>query len=112
MANHSTLRRSQQELEAAERAKARLGLAPAIDFYVQDEEPEETKRRADKDLYRTFNVLLNPEEGEESNSYEYKIKVFRNGTPEDWCRLRQEVDSLAVKLQFNDEDENANAAKF
>ena len=81
----STLRRSKQELEALERGKARLGLAPAIDFYsqdVQEEKKDEDGSVKDKENYRKFDVPLDPAD-KDSKTYEISVRVFRHGTAQE-----------------------------
>jgi hypothetical protein len=115
----STLRRDRREIEYAEKkAKARLGVQPALDFYGSPEmDKEESNSLSDighnqkaTDQHRVFNVLLHPQNPHNKETYEIRVKTFKSGTPEEWCRLREQVETLAMRQghkvsdQYQDDD--------
>ena len=97
-----------------EKAKTSLGLLPAIDFYTQEQDSEEDERnksKTDKENFRTFNIILDPTDEDDGNTYKTRIKVFRNGGPEEWCRMRTEVRELVRKLKYDDGTADENSEK-
>lgn len=98
----STMRRTKDEILALNRAKAELGVPPPIDFYTFETKREKKGEKSDsemeRDEYRTFEVRLSKEEGQE-DTYEVKIRTFRFGKPEEWCVLCDSVMGLAMKKQ-------------
>ena len=47
----------------------------------------------DKDRYRTYTLKVNPA-SEDSDSYTRKVRIFEDGTPEDWIRHQMEIGDL------------------
>jgi hypothetical protein len=88
----STLQQYCREIEYAEKAKARLGVQPAIDFYrgpemdKEDEPDDKGKTPKPTDQHRVFDVLLDPKNKDKSDIQDLG-KTFWTGTPEEWCRL-------------------------
>jgi hypothetical protein len=68
----STLRRDRHEIEYAEKAKAWLGVQPAIDFYggpeldKEDELDDKGKTTKPTDQHRVFDVPLDPKNKDKS----------------------------------------------
>ena len=95
----STLRVSKSDKEVMDRKKAARGTSPAIDFYepqVAEGKSEEDGKLKDKDQYRKFDVPLNLS-NTESDCYAVYVRVFRNGTPEEYCAMRES--GLFVKIK-------------
>ena len=98
----STLRVSKSDREVMERKKASRGTSPAIDFYVPqvtEEQKNEEGKHKDKDQYQKFEVPLNLKDAD-SSSYSVYIRVFRNGTPEEYCAMRESVETLAERMGY------------
>jgi hypothetical protein len=95
----STLRQDCREIEYAGKAKAWLGVQPAIDFYKgpemdkEDERDNKGKTPKPTDQHRVFDVPLDPKKKDKSNTYEIHVKTFRTGTPDEWCCLREQVET-------------------
>jgi hypothetical protein len=114
----STLRHDCRELEYAEKAKAWLGVQPAIDFYGSPEmEKEECNSTSDSgckqkatDQHFVFDVPLRPQNPRNKETYKICVKTFKSGTPEEWCRLREQVETLVTRQghkvsdQYQDDD--------
>ena len=102
MTVHSTLKRSEYEIKAMERKKAELEVLPPIDFWhVNEEDEDDDKYEKAKDLYVTIEVPFDntlPEDDDNRKTYSAKIKVFKNGTPEEYCAHRTALHELATKL--------------
>ena len=68
---------------------------PPIPF----QKPKKSKKKDDedkddeKDKYRTFELYLDPED-DKTDTYKRKIKVFLEGTPEEWVEHQIEVTDL------------------
>ena len=98
----STLQVSKSDKEVMDRKKAARGTSPAIDFYepqVAEGESEEDGKLKDKDQYRKFDVPLNLN-NTESDCYAVYVRVFRNGTPEEYCAMRESVETLAERMGY------------
>ena len=98
----STLRVSKSDKEVMDRKKAARGTSPAIDFYepqVAEEKTEEDGKLKDKDQYRKFDVPLNLNDTD-SDCYVVYVCVFRNGTPEEYCAMRESVETLAERMGY------------
>ena len=97
------MRRTEAEIRSMEQKKAELEIMPPIDFWAtqEDEEEEEDKYDRNKDLYVSVDVPFNPESEEDDRpTYTAKIKVFKNGTPEQYCAHRAAVTEVATKLGY------------
>jgi hypothetical protein len=107
----STLWRDCREIEYAEKAKARLGVQQAIDFYKgpemdkEDEPDDKGKTPKHTDQHRVFDVPLDPKNKDKSDTYEIRVKTFRTGTPEEWRCLREQVETLAMHLSHKVSDQ-------
>jgi hypothetical protein len=101
----SSLWQDCREIEYAEKAKARLGVQPAIDFYggpeMDKEDFPDNKGMTPKnntDQHRVFDVPLDLKNKDKSNTYEISVKTFWSSTAEEWCRLLEQVETLATRL--------------
>ena len=103
MTGQSTLRRTQSEIQYMETKKAELDVTPPIDFWTVIEEEEQEGEDYDKSKYVTIKVPfdINKIDDDDANNYTARIKVFKNGTPEEFCNHRMEVQELANKLGYN-----------
>jgi hypothetical protein len=101
----STLWQDCCEIEYAEKAKARLGVQPAIDFCgspEMDKEESNSKSNSGRnqkatDQHGVFDVPLHPQNPRNKDIYEIHVKTFKSGTPEEWCHLREQVETLATR---------------
>ena len=96
---------------------------PPIPFYVDEKRASGTKvskKEDDKDdgedaddltRFRTFEVLFDPSR-RSSGKYKLKVKTFEDGTPEEWCKLRQDADELFVAMDIDHETEDAAMQQF
>jgi hypothetical protein len=85
----STLRRACREIEYTEKAKAQLGVQPAIDFYggpemdKEDELDKKGKTPKPTDQHRVFDVPLDVKNKDKSDTYEIRVKIFQSNTREE-----------------------------
>jgi hypothetical protein len=114
----STFQQNRSEIEYTEKAKARLGVHPAIDFYGSPEmDKEESNSTSNSgcnqkatDQHRVFDVPLHPQNPRNKETYEIRVKTFKSGTPEEWCHLREKVETLVIHQghkvsdQYQDDD--------
>jgi hypothetical protein len=62
------------------------------------------------DQHRVFDVPLRPQNPRNKGTYEIHVKTFKSGTPEEWCHLREQVETLAMRQghkvsdQYQDDD--------
>jgi hypothetical protein len=107
----STLQRDRQEIEYAEKAKARLGVQPAINFYrgpemaKEDEPDDKGKTPKPTDQHAVVDVPLDPKNKDKSDTYEIRVTTFWTGTPEEWCRLQEQVETLVMRLGHKNSDQ-------
>jgi hypothetical protein len=107
----STLQQDCREIEYAEKAKARLGVQPAIAFYKgpemdkEDKPDDKGKTPKPTDQHRVFDVPLDPKNKDKSDTYEIRVKTFQTGTPKEWCHLREQVETLATHLDHKVSDQ-------
>ena len=110
MTVQSTLRRTEGEIKYMNRKKAELEITPPVDFWSAL--PEEVKKDAakydsQKDLYVTISVPLDvTDNSDDAKTYDAKVKVFKTGTPEEFCAHRNAVDEIAAKLGHFTHDRN------
>jgi hypothetical protein len=84
--------------------KAELGIPPAIDFWrpsnKQEENQEEYKKS--KDSYATINIplIINSYQTKHTNTYERHVKIFKHGTPEEFCAHLHVCNELYKKLGY------------
>jgi hypothetical protein len=65
---------------------------------TEDKPDDKGKTPKPTDQHRVFDVPLDPTNKEKSNTYEIRVKTFRTGTPEEWCHLSEQVETLATCL--------------
>ena len=82
----STLQVSKSNKEVMDRKKA-------------EEKSEEDGKLKDKDQYRKFEVPLKLNDTD-SDCYAVDVRVFRNGTPEEYCAMRESVETLAERMGY------------
>jgi hypothetical protein len=62
------------------------------------------------DQHHVFDVPLRPQNPRNKETYEISVKTFKSGTPEEWCCLREQVETLATRQghkvsdQYHDDD--------
>ena len=95
------MRLSKREWEEHRVAIARLSVQPAIGFYtvsVESKSDDADRRdKSEKDEYRSVEVPIDPK-GDREQTFTEKVRLFRDGTPEEYCFLRERVEELAQKL--------------
>jgi hypothetical protein len=97
------MKRTPEEYKSMEQKKAELGIPPAIDFWrpstKQEENPDEYKKS--KDAYATVSIpIIITAYQRNSTTYERHVKIFKEGTPEEFCAHLHVVNELYKKLGY------------
>ena len=103
MPHLSTLRRTDYEVKVMDQKKAELEVMPAIDFWDLDEDDDvdEDKYERNKDLFVSIDIKFDPDDDDsEAPTYSARIKCFKTGTPEEYCKHRVAVHEAATKLGY------------
>jgi len=69
---------------------------PPIPFYVDEKEEKKKKdknKSEEKDNFKEISLRLDPED-ENGETLKKKVRLFENGTPEEWFRWRIEFDEV------------------
>ena len=102
----SKLSRSEADIRAMEQKKAELEVMPPIDFWHcpdtdEDDDKADSLYDKNKDLYVSVEVPFDyKDESETAKTYTAKIKIFKHGTPEEFCAHRTMVAEVAKKLGY------------
>ena len=76
-------------------------LPPAIPFEEDDRKSGKNKdEKYEKEKYKTFDVKLNKKE-KDSEKVEVSMKVFENGTPEDYCKWMEQYLELKTMMPLD-----------
>ena len=110
-----------QEFEEHKRG-GNLLWAPPIPFYPK--EPKSHKKKSNKDdsdsededdktKYCTISLKLDPDKplDEEGNKVTHKIPIFESGTPEEYCKWRENVDEVFDRKDLENAREMGNHFK-
>ena len=73
-------------------------LPPAILF--EKAEKKKASKEEEKDQYKSFDIKLNKKE-KDSEKVEISIKVFENGTPEDFCKWYEQYVEIKEMMQLD-----------
>ena len=73
-------------------------LPPAILF--EKPEAESDKGSSEKEKYKTFDIKLSKKE-KDSEKVEISVKVFENGTPEDFCKWYKQYNELEEMMPLD-----------
>ncbi len=78
---------------------------PAICFWLSSRKPQDNGKaeEGDQQSRRAFEVPLNPGNAQDEDSYKQYIYCFEDGTPEDWCSLRVELDDLFSAMAITED---------
>ena len=105
-----TIANKQQKLIAEVQARAMQLTPPPIPF---DDHPKKTKGRKDQKVdeedetsYVTFEIKLEPDK-KSSEKVCRKLKVFDNGTPEDYCKWCKDFNDLVANPAYSSADAKA-----
>ena len=102
----SSLKRSEADIRAMEQKKAELEVMPPIDFWhcpdtEEDDDKADSLYEKNKDLYVSVEVPFDfTDTSETPKTYTAKIKIFKHGTPEEFCAHRNMVTEVAKKLGY------------
>ena len=107
MAGQSTLWHTADQIRAMEWKKAEIGLPPPVDFWAEEpsEDVKEEEFKAQKHYYVEFTIHLDPAD-EDSDTYSRYVRMFKNGTPEEYCAHRTIVHEVATKLGYLSYEKN------
>ncbi len=101
MTVYSTMRCSPEDIHLMDQKKAKLGIPPAIEFWPlkpkKDHEESTDVLKQKKETYVLITIPFRTQV-KDSPSYERHIKIFKGGTPEEYCQHRQSVDEVIDKL--------------
>ena len=99
----STLRLTKGERAAMQERLNSSNLIPAIPFYPpykKIKEESETPVRKKRPEVREFKVPMDWSE-DDSVTYEYFINVFENGSPTEYCQMREKIQGLFKKYGYD-----------
>ena len=97
-------RRTRDEYQSMELKKAELGVPPAIDFWkpmVTKADEDDIKKK--KDTFTTITIPLQLDGDSTANvpSYERHVKIFKEGTAEEYCHHLYVCEELYKKLGYD-----------
>ena len=99
----STLRRTKDEYQAMERRKANLGFKPPIDFWKPPQKDEDAENdRINKEIYTTIKIPFQVDGFKQTQrpKYDRHVRVFKNGTAEQFCNHLYVCEELYTKLGY------------
>ena len=104
MTVHSALRRSRTEIETMDKKIADMGAEPPISFWSahgkKDVEADDANAKHHKDRFANIQIPL--EQGKKDGpTYERYIKMFKEGTAEEWCVYRATIKEFSIKLGYD-----------
>ena len=87
-------------------AQAEARQAVPIPFQKPEVKQEGNDKSSDKDeesdksKWVEFTIKVDAEDKKDKNACQKKVHVFEDGTPEEWCILREEVERLQSLLNY------------
>ena len=73
-------------------------MPPAIPFEKPEKKAEKSEK--DKENYKSFDIKINNED-KDSEKIEMSIKVFENGSPEDFCKWIEQYNELKTMMPLD-----------
>ena len=74
-------------------------LPPAI-LFEKDEKKKKSDKDDEKEKYKTFEIKLNKKE-KDSDKLDSTVKVFEDGTPEDFCKWRARYNEVKTMMPLD-----------
>jgi hypothetical protein len=94
--------------KVAQKLQGLTSFPPAIPFEKPSEKKADSKD--DKDKYKTFEVKIDKED-KDSDTIEHSIKVFEQGTPEEYVKFLESFRELEASMPLDKPEQKVNVLR-